>query len=258
MRRSTNPAQSPHAQSSHAQSSHAQSSPALRRRDRECGMLLVEALVAMTIVATVTIAYIGIRTDALVDATRARNWRLAREIAEERLSELMAGAHEIRPESGQIVPIDRYEGFSYKIVLGESAVADVEAEVASEAAGDDSEAKDRITWERNREDYRRAQQRGLSAQEFEDQKYDDINERLAEKAPSEDEFEEVAVVVYFPKLDGDFPGQQEALLIKARISTLAISGMTPDQAQSLQDARDGAASEAGNPAGGGLPTGGAR
>src|SRR5690606_20399338 len=165
-------------------------------RSKESGMLLIEALVAMVIVATVTIAYIGIRTDALVDATRARNWRLAREIAEERLSELMAGAHEIQPESGTIVIIDRYEGFSYKIVLGESAVADVEAEVANEAAGDDSEAKDRIDWERNREDMRRAQERGLSKQEYDDQKFDDINERLAEKAPAEDEFEEVAVVVY--------------------------------------------------------------
>lgn len=230
--------------------------------NKESGMLLVEALVAMVIVATVTIAYIGIRTDALIDATRARNWRLAREIAEERLSELMAGAHEIQPESGQVIPIDRYEGFSYKIVLGESAVADVEAEVANEAAGDDSQARDRIDWERNREDYRRAQERGLSAQEYDEQKFDDINERLAEKAPSEDEIEEVAVVVYFPKLDGDYPGQQEALLIKARVSTLAISGMTPDQASTLQDAKSGAAAEAGNPVGGagagGLPTGGGR
>lgn len=232
------------------------------KRRHESGMLLIEALVAMVIVATVTIAYIGIRTDALIDATRARNWRLAREIAEERLSELMAGAHEIRPESGQVVPIDRYEGFSYKVVLGESAVAEVEAEVANEAAGDDTEARDRIDWERNRQDYRRAQDRGLSQQEYEEQKLDDINERLAEKPPSDEDFEEVAVVVYFPKLDGDFPGQQEALLIKARISTLAISGMTPDQAQSLQDAKSGAAAEAGNPAGGtpaaGLPAGSGR
>ena len=50
------------------------------RHDRaaERGMLLLEALVAMLIVAVVTISYIGIRTTALIDATRARNWRLAR------------------------------------------------------------------------------------------------------------------------------------------------------------------------------------
>ncbi|MCK5945291.1 MAG: hypothetical protein KAI24_25100, partial [Planctomycetes bacterium] len=186
------------------------------RRD-ERGMLLIEALVAMVIVATVTIAYIGIRTTALIDATRARNWRLAREIAEEKMSELQAGAHEIAPESGTIVPIDKYEGFSFKIVLGESNVADAEGEVASEAAGDDSEANDRIEWARNREDFRRARERGLSAQEYEDQQFDDINERLLEKAPSADDIEECAVIVYFPKLDPDYEGQQEMLLIKSRV-----------------------------------------
>ena len=226
-------------------------------QDPEAGMLLVEALVAMVIVAIVTISYIGIRTDALIDATRARNWRLAREIAEEKMSGLKAGAHEIQPESGQIIPIDKYEGFSFKIVLGETGVADVEAEVANEAAGDDTEARDRIEWDRNREDMRRANDRGMNQQEYEDSQFDDIEERLAENAPNETDLEEVAVVVYWQKLDGDFPGQQEALLIKARISTLAISGMTPDQAMTMQEAEDGASDpnaaagqQGGQPAGG--------
>jgi hypothetical protein len=205
-------------------------------RDSESGMLLIEALVAMTIVAMVTISYIGIRTDALIDATRARNWRLAREIAEEKLSAVMAGAHEMQPESRQIIEIEKYENFSYMIVLGESGVADIEAEVANEAAGEDTDAKEKVQWQRDRQDLRRARDRGLDAMEYEEQQQlDDIEERLAEKAPSEEDFEEVAVVVYFPKLDADFPGQQEALLIKARISTLAISGMTPEQASSLAD-----------------------
>ena len=75
-------------------------------------MLLIEALIAMVIVAMVTISYIGIRTTAMMDALRARNWRLAREIAEEKLSILEAGAHEVPPQSGTMVPIDKYEGFS--------------------------------------------------------------------------------------------------------------------------------------------------
>jgi hypothetical protein len=232
-----------------------------RNRDSESGMLLIESLVAMTIVAMVTISYIGIRTDALIDATRARNWRLAREIAEEKLSGLMAGAHEMQPESGQIIEIEKYENFSYKIVLGESGVADVEAEVANEAAGEDTEAKDKIQWQRDRQDLRRARDRGLDAMEYEEQQQlDDIEERLAEKAPSEEDLEEVAVVVYFPKLDADFPGQQEALLIKARVSTLAISGMTPDQASSLAES-EGSGVDPIDPASGGaagLPGGGGR
>ena len=74
-------------------------------RSDERGMLLIEALVAMLIVATVTITFIGIRSNSLIDATRARNWRLAREIAEEKLSTLQAGAHEVPPESGTVLPI---------------------------------------------------------------------------------------------------------------------------------------------------------
>ncbi|MFN3245035.1 MAG: hypothetical protein ACE37K_26265 [Planctomycetota bacterium] len=224
------------------------------RRPDERGMLLIEALVAMLIVATVTIAYIGIRSTALIDATRARNWRLAREIADEKMSELQAGAHELPPESGLEIPIDKYEGFSFKIVLGESAVADAEGQVAEEAAGDDTEAQDRVEWARNRDDYRRARERGLSAQEYEDQQLDDINERLAEKAPSADDLEECAVIVYFPKFDPAFEGQKSVLLIKSRVSTLAISGMTPDQASALQQANgetaDPSSSGASSPFGG--------
>lgn len=219
--------------------------PSMPRRRDEAGFTLIEALVALMVVALVVINYFGIRTSALIDARRARDWRLAREIAEEKLSELTAGAREVPPESGTLVPIDKYEGFSYKIVLGESAVADVEAEVASSAAGDDSVANERIDWLRHREDYRKASERGLTATEYEDQRYEDINVRLAEKAPSATDFEEVAVVVYFPKMDPDFPGEEEALLIKSRVSTLSISGLTPDQAAVIERSRgDGSASAA--------------
>lgn len=221
-------------------------------RSDERGMLLIEALVAMLIVATVTITFIGIRSNSLIDATRARNWRLAREIAEEKLSTLQAGAHEVPPESGTVLPIERYDGFSYKIVLGETAVANAEGEVANEAAGDDSEAQDKVAWDRNREDMRRARELGLSAQEYEDQQLDDINERLLETPPSPDDFEECAVLVYFPKFDPDFEGQQEILLIKSRVSTLAISGLTPEDASALQQANtDGADPAGGSPALGG-------
>ena len=237
------------------------------RRPAETGFTLIEALVALMVVAMVVINYIGIRTTALVDATRARNWRLAREIAEERMSELAAGAREAPPESGSTVPIDKYEGFAYKIVIGASAVADIEAEVAQTAAGDDSVANERISWLREREDYRRASSRGQTAIEYQDKQHEDINQKLAEKAPSATDFEEVAVAVYFPKLDPEYPGEQEVLLIKSRVSTLAISGLTPDQASVLARSKGnngaegagaaGAGGSGGAPSGsGGLPAGG--
>ena len=226
-------------------------------RSDERGMLLMEALVAMMIVAMVTISYIGIRSTALIDATRARNWRLAREIAEEKLSTLQAGAHELAPESGLEIPIDKYEGFSFKIVLGESAVAQAEGDVAEEAAGDDTQAQDRVEWARDRDSFRRANERGLTAQEYEDQLLEDINERLAETPPTADDFEECAVLVYFPKFDPEFEGQKSILLIKSRVSTLAISGMTPEQATSLQQATGDPAAAGGASPGMGSQPGGA-
>ncbi|MBX3462522.1 MAG: prepilin-type N-terminal cleavage/methylation domain-containing protein [Planctomycetes bacterium] len=203
-------------------------------RDAAAGFTLIEALVALAIVAMVVISFIGIRTNALVDATEARNWRLAREIAEEKLSELLAGARETPPESGETVPLERYQGFAFKIVIGEAAVAELEAEVAQNAAAGGSAAGERIEWQRDRENFRRAQAQGLSASEYQDKlAQDDYRRRMAEKAPSATEFEEVAVVVYFPKMNADYEGQKDTLVIKARVSTLALSGMTPAQARTL-------------------------
>ncbi len=217
------------------------------KRASEQGFTLVEALVALGLVASVVIGYIGIRTTALIDATQARNWRLAREIAEAKMSELQAGAREVPPTSGEEIRLEDYEGWSWKIVIGESEVADLEAEVGAEAAGDDEVATERLDWQRDREDYRKARSRGLSAAEYEDERLEDASTRLAEKAPSATDFEEVAVVVYFPKLDPDYEGQKDALVLKARLSTLAISGMTPEQAQSIAQSKGEAA---GTPAGG--------
>jgi type II secretory pathway pseudopilin PulG len=221
----------------------------------ERGFTLVEAMVALLLVSMVVISYIGIRTSALVDATQARNWRLAREIAETKMSELQAGAREVPPVSGDEVPLEGYDGWSFKIVIGESEVGELEGEVGSEAAGEDQVASERFEWQRQREDYRRARSRGLSAADYQDQRSQDTTRRLAEKAPSATDFEEVAVVVYFPKLNAQYEGQKDALLIKARLSTLAISGMTPEQAQAIAqskgEASGGAAAAPGAPPAGG-------
>lgn len=226
------------------------------RRSSERGFTLVEALVALGIVAMVVVGYIGIRTSALMDATQARNLRLAREIAEQKMSELQAGAREMAPTSGETVKLDDYEGFAFKIVIGESNVADAEAEVGNEAAGDNETASERLEWQRDREDFRRAQSRGLSRAEYDDQRLEDINQRLAEKAPSATEFEEVAVVVYFPKLEPEYPDQKDALVIKARLSTLALSGMTPEQASAIALSKGQAPTEgAGGAAAGGAGSG---
>lgn len=222
----------------------------------ERGFTLVEALVALAIVAGVVIGYIGVRTTALIDATEARNWRLAREIAEEKLSELQAGARETPPESGALVPIEKYLGFEYKIVIGESAVADLEAELANTGVDAGGAASERIDWQRNRDDYRRASEKGLTATEYQEQlAEEDYRRRMEEKAPSATDFEEVAVVVYFPKMNAEHENEKDNLLIKAQLSTLSLSGLTPQQAETIAQSK-GAAPASAPDAGGSTPSGG--
>jgi hypothetical protein len=76
---------------------------------------------------------------------------------------------------------------------------------------------------------------------------------MEEQAPSEDDFEEVAVAVFFPKLEPDYPEQKDTLVIKARVSTLAISGYTPEQADAVARAKGLTTSSEG---GGGAPMAG--
>lgn len=210
------------------------------RGQRQAGFTLLEAMVAMAIVAMVVLSFLGIRTTALVDATQARNWRLAREIAEERLSEVQAGAFETPPRSGEELPLEKYPGFSLKFVIGETAIGQLETELADSAAAEDEGAGDRLAWQRNREQFRRASSKGLSAIDFQEQQLAaEEQRRREEKPPSETEFEEIAVVVYFPKLNATQPDQRETLLIRARLSTLALSGRTPDQAAALAAAQGG-------------------
>ena len=228
---------------------------------RESGFTLIEALVALLIVAMIVIEYIGIRTSALIDATQARNCRLARELAEEKLSELQAGARETPPESGALVNIEKYKGFSYKIVVGESAVSTLEGDVATNAAGENAQANERLEWQRDRENYRKASAEGLSYSDYQKKLLDDDYQRkMAEDTPKDDKLEEVAVVVYYPKMPPDYQDQKDTLLIKARVSTLALSGLTPKQAEAVEQAKGKNTAEggaAGGPASGGGKAGGA-
>ena len=223
----------------------------------EAGFTLLEALVALMIVAMVVLQFLGIRTSALIDATKARNWRLAREIAEERLSELQAGAHETPPKSGDEVRLEKYDGFSYKIVIGESSVTQEESALADSAAGEDAQQGEKLDWQRDREQYRKASQQGLSYAEYQDKIIEDEEKRrLEDKAPSETEFEEIAIVVFFPKLDAKYPDEKESLMIKSRVSTLAISGLTPEQAASVAASKGETPAASGSGAGAGAGAGG--
>jgi prepilin-type N-terminal cleavage/methylation domain-containing protein len=228
------------------------------RSTSQDGFTLLEAVVALAVVAMVVIGYLGMRTSALIDGIEARNWRLARELAEERMSELIAGARETPPQSGIEEKFEQYEGFSYQIVVGESSIGELEASIASDAAEEDTDSRSRAEWQENRDTYRKASSRGLSALEYQDQlAAEEYQRRVDNKAPSETEFEQVAVAVFFPKLNARFEGQRESFLIKAKVSTLALSGMTPEQAKQIADAQGAGTDPAagGGLGGGGMPSG---
>ncbi len=206
----------------------------MRRPASDGGFTLLEAMVALAILSMVVLSYLGIRTSALVDATEARNWRLARELAEEKMSELRAGARELPPESGTEETFEKYKGFSCKILIGESAVGQVE----SELAGDTGTAGERVSWQQDRDLYRRATQKGLSYQDYLDQQQqDEIERQRQENPPSETDLEDVAVVVFFPRVRLEQEEGRDAFVLKAKISTLALSGLTPEQAQQLAESR---------------------
>ncbi|HLU37757.1 MAG TPA: hypothetical protein VK081_00125, partial [Planctomycetota bacterium] len=159
------------------------------------------------------------------------NWRLARSIAEEQLSKLQAGANEFKPEP-MPVDVEGYPGFRYVVLIGQEAISNAEAEIDNMMA-DDMTTSDRRMWQRERDDLRMARQKGLSIDDYRRQTLERESDPNA--VPSEDDLEEVAVIVYFPNatLDPDDPRREQTFILKAKVSTLAIHGLTPQQADGL-------------------------
>jgi prepilin-type N-terminal cleavage/methylation domain-containing protein len=212
------------------------------RAPAEHGFTLLEALVAMLLLSIVVVQFLAMRSSALIDAAEARNRRIAREIAEQYLSEIEAGAREMTPENRQIVDVEAYPGFRYKILIGEAAISDAESEMAGDFDADlppgvDS-STDRLAWQRERDALRRAQSQGLSMIEYEDQLRE---QELEERIPSEDELEDVAIVVYFPNIRPSDEDQPEfnSFMMKAKVSTMAIEGLTPELAEIVARQRGG-------------------
>lgn len=218
---------------------------------REQGFTLLEAMVALVLVAMVITGFLAIRTNAVADGMEARNWRLARELAEEKMSELQAGARETPAQSGQMLEIEKYRDFTYTIAIGETAIGELESKIAEDQSeGGNEQASARQEWQRNRDSYLKASASGKSYSDYQDQRaQEDYQRELQEKPPDETELEDVAVAVFFPKLNANFEGQKEAFLIKAKASTLALSGLTPDQAKLVAESKGQNAPAAGANAG---------
>lgn len=202
------------------------------------GFTLIEVVVALGILSFVILTFLGTRTEAMIDATEARNWRLAREIAHQVLSELQAGAREAPPD-GTRVPIEKYPNFSYQILIGEDVISDHESDSMASLASSEDNRGNRLSWQRERDDLRRATQKGVSLQDYrEAQRLEDTDINQDDEVPSEDELEEVLVVVYFPEVRITDEGRGEtSFTLRAKVSTLAIEGLTPEDATEMARAR---------------------
>jgi prepilin-type N-terminal cleavage/methylation domain-containing protein len=197
-------------------------------RTREKGFTLLEALVAIAILAISLLGLCAIRTDAVVSATKTRNLRLARELAERTLSEIEAGTMELL-DSGIEKPFERYPTFRYKILVGDSAVETEAADAASAADIQTGAGNlERVQWQQDR-DRERRQQREKIAGTAEKDPLDAIKE---DTTPTEKELETVAVVILYPAVgDEDNATGVSRLVLRTKISSLALSGLTPEQAE---------------------------
>jgi prepilin-type N-terminal cleavage/methylation domain-containing protein len=217
-------------------------------KTEESGFTLIEALVALAIVALVVTPCLMFRTGSLVDASEARNWRVARELAQEILSELRAGAREEPPDFQMdrepIPKMKDVDGWAYQIVIGEENISSLEGDIEGEAeVGNEDQAaataSERRAWQRERDDLRKARQKGVSFYQYREQSDLEEEDRLArdELPPSEDEFEEVAVFVFFPNARAiqGHGGEFSHFVLKARLSTMAIQGLTPEEAETIAE-----------------------
>lgn len=208
-----------------------------RPSTQESGFTLLESLIALSLLAAVVMHFLGARTAALIDAAEARNWRVAREIAASKMSELKAGANEFPPESGIEIDVEGYPDFKCQVIIGEQAIGDFEASQAEEfddfaRADTDPRFAERNAWDLDRKRVRRAQALGLSMNEYTDHL---LEQELADKAPSESEYEDVAVVVYFPNVrpSDEYTRDTSSFTLKAKISTMALQGLTPEEARAI-------------------------
>ena len=120
-----------------------------------------------------------------------------------------------------------YPHFTYKVLVGESSVQDEETRLAEEQAdsydANDSDQRhyERQDWLNQRSRIQRARKAGLALDDLEDELEEDDE-------PDEDTFEEIAVYVYYP--DVHTAGERTQFRVRARVTTLALSGLTNEQA----------------------------
>ncbi|MCB9920149.1 MAG: prepilin-type N-terminal cleavage/methylation domain-containing protein [Planctomycetes bacterium] len=201
----------------------------------EHGFTLLEVLVALAVLAIATMTLTGMRTTSVVDSAEARNERIAREIATSVMSKIEAGvirAYELRGVRHQIEEMPLFE---WKVVIGESEIQEAEtesAEVAAQVSGSegDERALDRQAWLQRRREIERARRENKPLVDLETQELE------VDDSPDEDTIEEVAVFVYWPRTIPRNEADEFGMFrLRGQASTLALSGLTTEQAETRGD-----------------------
>ncbi len=203
------------------------------------GFTLMEVLVALAIMSMAMLSLIGLRTESLRQATGARNLRIAAAIATQVLSEVQAGMYRAYDLKDEDQTVEHFEQFPWRILVGEGAIQEELAYRAEQEAdsGDDRmiQRQDRLNWLQRRSLSRRARQKGVSTAELEDQDLE------PDDSPDDQTYEDVAIiVVYFAP--GEKSGQGDFIL-RGKATTLALNGLTSEQAKEQSNSEEGSGNE---------------
>jgi len=222
----------------------------LGRTRRRGGFTLVEALVAFAILVLATVGMIWSRSDAVKRAAESRNLRLAMKIARETLDRFEAGMSQRDIyELNYWQPLEEYPDFAVRVVTRTEDISDFEEDLAM--AAEDEEGLRRLDLEERLRDARRYEESETRSGEGGTAAEDSLVEE-EEQPIDEETLQDLVVGVRYPSFDLErYPDGRGVYILRTQLSTLALSGMTPEEAQEEQEETEGGAAGQPAPPGGG-------
>ncbi len=211
-----------------------------RRQNSEGGFSLLEVLVAVAILSIALLTLAGLRTDSLVTATSARNLRIAQTFAKRILTQLQAGQFDAWELRGTEHQLEEIEGFSYRIFIGEAEIQEELGRIAEDQADESGNEKDqkryeKLDWIKRRRMMREARDRGEDTTTLDTASTEEPTEE--DEAPDEETFEDLGVFIYY--FDPKRSDSMGVFSLRGRASTLALSGLTPDEVSKSEEASGG-------------------
>jgi hypothetical protein len=187
--------------------------------------------------AVAILSLAGLRTDSLVTATSARNLRIAQTFAKRILTQVQAGqfdAWELRGTEHQLEEID---GFSYQIFIGEAEIQEELGRIAEDKADESGKLQDqkryeKLDWIKRRRMMREAKDRGEDTSTLDTASSEEPTEE--DELPDEETFEDLGIFIYY--FDPKRSDSMGVFSLRGRASTLALSGLTPDEVSKEEEA----------------------